>query len=160
MYIDEFGRPVSPSMASQYSPPHEHMVPSWPLPPPLPIPSTTAPMSPSYTYQAGAVPQSITGPQYMPQPNFFPVYLGHSGHMGPPPPTMGSDGPSMGVQPGMWYHPPEGAVIPPFVQVSCPCRYLVAEADSTASRPECRLRSDLPYPPCPATGICHCRSNQ
>ena len=151
MYIDEFGRPVSPSMASQYSPPHEHMVPPWPLPPALYPPAAT-PMSPIYANQTGAILQSIPGPQYMPQPNFFPVYFGHPGHMGPPPPTMGSDGPSMGVQPGMWYHPPEGAVIPPFVQVSYPCQDVVAEADSTAPWSECRIRSGLPYPPCPAAG--------
>jgi len=36
----------------------------------------------------------------------------------------------------------------------------LAEADSTASRPECRLRSGLPYPPRPAAGTYHYRSDQ
>jgi len=130
MYIDEFGRPVSPSMASQYSPPHEHMVPSWPLPPVLPFPPNTAPMSPPYADQAGpyAHPTPMTG-QYMPHPNFFPVYFGHPGQMGPPPPAMGSDGPSLGVQPGMWYQPPEGSVIPPFARVSYCSPSIARQAD-------------------------------
>jgi hypothetical protein len=120
MYIDEFGRPVSPSMASQYSPPHEHMVPSWP--PALPYPTGTAPMSPSYADQAGPYPQPtpMTG-QYMPHPNFFPVYFGHPGPVGAPPPSpMAADGNGnvMESQPGMWYQPPIGSSIPPFAHVS------------------------------------------
>lgn len=118
MYIDEFGRPVSPSMASQYSPPHEHMVPSWPLPPVLPFPNTN-PMSPPYENQAqaGSYPHP-PNPQFIPHPHFFPVYFGHPGPMGPPPTAMGSDGPHMASQPGMWYQPPEGSVVPPFAQVN------------------------------------------
>jgi hypothetical protein len=121
MYIDEFGRPVSPSMASQYSPPHEHMVPSWPLPPVLPWPSNTAPLSPPYGNQNGAYPHPPPPGQYMPHPNFFPVYFGHPGPMGAPSPTpMAADGNGnvMGSQPGMWYQPPIGSSIPPFAHVS------------------------------------------
>lgn len=119
MYIDEFGRPVSPSMAAQYSPPHEHMIPSWPLPPALPYPAGTGPMSPPYTSQPGPYPHpSPIAPGFVPHPHFFPVYFGHP-HPGipPPPPAMAPEPPHLG-QPGMWYHPPEGSGIPPFAQVS------------------------------------------
>jgi hypothetical protein len=131
MYIDEFGRPVSPSMASQYSPPHEHMVPSWPLPPVLPYPPNTVPMSPPYGDQAQAGHHPYPAPsQYMPHPNFFPVYFGHPGQMGAPPPSpMAADGNGnvMGPQPGMWYQPPIGSSIPPFAHVSLLLSRLLVE---------------------------------
>ena len=130
MYIDEFGRPVSPSMASQYSPPHEHMVPSWPLPPVVSFPNT-APMSPPYGNQAGGYPHPPPGSQCMPHPNFFPVYFGHPGQMGggPTPSPLAADGNYLGPQPGMWYQPPEGSVIPPFAQVSFRSQNVANQAD-------------------------------
>jgi len=130
MYIDEFGRPVSPSMASQYSPPHEHMVPAYPLPPVLSYPPNTAPMSPRYGVQAGSYPNPAHPSHFMPHPNFFPVYFGHPGQMGAPPPSpMAADGNYMGPQPGMWYQPPEGSVIPPFAQVSFRIPNVASQAD-------------------------------
>ena len=149
MYIDEFGRPVSPSMASQYSPPHEHMVPSWPLPPVLPYPTATAPLSPPYGDQAQAGHHPYPAPsQYMPHPNFFPVYFGHPGPMGAPPPTpMAADGNGnvMGSQPGMWYQPPIGSSIPPFAHVSLLLpRLLVGLTFSTKVRMLDTSQSTLP----------------
>jgi len=152
IYIDEFGRPVSPTMAAQYSPPHEHMVPSYPLPPVLPYPPSAAPKTPPYNHQNGPggfgdVPPFP--PQLMPHPSFFPVFFGQPGFIPGPGSPPGPTGNYMGMgvsQPPMWYQAPEGGM-PPFTQVSCPQLCVVEIADSIATGPKCRLCSHLPYPP-------------
>jgi len=114
MYIDEFGRPVSPSMAAQYSPPHEHIVPMYPLPPVLPHPPTSTPPTPMYGHQLGPYNQNgaaMTPPHMsqpiVPHPNFFPVFFGHPGEpMGRMPLPVGIDagGPTFGVSYPPLYH--------------------------------------------------------
>lgn len=56
----------------------------------------------------------------MPPPHFYPVYFGHPGQMGPPPPSPAPEGQFTGTggQPGMYYQPPNGLNIPSFSQVS------------------------------------------
>jgi hypothetical protein len=106
LYIDEFGRPVSPSMAAQYSPPQEHLVPAWPLPQPLqhPPPQMAPPFTPVMSqHDQGAPPAPPV--QFMPPPHYYPIYLGPGPGPGPGPmhPEM-TGGSQMSMSP-MTPHP-------------------------------------------------------
>jgi hypothetical protein len=96
LYIDGFGRPVSPSMAAQYSPPHEHMVPAWPLPPAFPHPHMVPPFTPPMSHLP--VHPSLGPP---PPPHFYPIFLGHGPMTGPNGPPQQAE--QQGASP---IHPP------------------------------------------------------
>jgi hypothetical protein len=76
-----------------------------------------SPMTPPFTAQAGPYAHpSPMAPHFMPHPNYFPVFFGHPGSMGVPPPPNVEQFIGM-TQPPMWSPVPEGG-IHPFTQVS------------------------------------------
>lgn len=122
IYIDELGRPVSPSMASQYSPPHHALVPpeqispilytlppamtSGPPPaPPLPPPPLGMQMPPGLPFPPQFWPVSFTGPpppdgspvaNTLPPPPPPPLFFGHGPVLPPVSPSQPLTGPANG----------------------------------------------------------------
>lgn len=134
IYIDHLGRPVSPSMVHQYSPPQVPAPISYPAPSPAapgPLPILSGPVTPVTDHHHISMPPPqppFQGPGGMPfPPNFWPVYMGGPGPHGsphlsqhgmqpgpmfigypgpPPPPMMGTPPiPHQNLGPGMMSHP-------------------------------------------------------